>query len=86
MMGDNGPTNAMSGLREAAKNQFAHEMSNALKRFVEEHNGDLPTDLSQLNAYFQQPMSDNILKSYKLLPGLSDSGGIIMEKVAGTGL
>jgi hypothetical protein len=67
MVGDHAPANAMFRLREAAKDQFAHEMSNALKRFVEEHNGDLPTDLSQLNTYFQLPMSDDILKSYKLL-------------------
>jgi hypothetical protein len=67
MLGDNAPRNAMQGLRESAKRQFAHEMSNALRRFVAEHNGDLPADLSQLNAYFQQPMNDAILKSYKLL-------------------
>ena len=67
MLGDYAPMNAMGGLREAAKRQFAHELSNALRRFVEKHNGDLPTNLSQLNAYFQLPMNDAILNSYKLL-------------------
>ena len=67
MMGDYAPRNAIGGLREAAKRQFAHELSNALRRFVEEHNGDLPGNLSQLNAYFQKPMNDAILISYELL-------------------
>jgi len=67
MMGEYAPMNVMGGLREAAKRQFAHELSNALRRFVEGHNGDLPVNLSQLNAYFQRPMNDAILKSYKLL-------------------
>jgi RNA polymerase sigma factor (sigma-70 family) len=67
MMGDYAPGNAAILLRQAAKRQFAHEMSNALRRYVEEHNGDLPADLSQLNTYLTKPMNDAILKSYKLL-------------------
>jgi hypothetical protein len=67
MMGDYAPGNAAMGLRAAAKRQFAHDLSNALRRFVPEHDGDLPADLVQLNAYMQQPMNDAILKSYKLL-------------------
>ncbi len=67
MEGEHAPANAMPGLREAAKRQFAHNLKNALSRFVEEHNGDLPTDLSQLNSYFDQPMNDAILKSYAML-------------------
>jgi RNA polymerase sigma factor (sigma-70 family) len=67
MMGDYAPGNAAIGLREAAKRQFAHELSNALRRFVAEHDGQLPADLAQLNAYMQQPMNDAILKSYRLL-------------------
>lgn len=67
MMGDYAPGNAAISLRESAKRQFAHELSNALRRFVAEHDGDLPADLAQLNAYMQQPMNDAILKSYKLL-------------------
>ena len=67
MMGDYAPGNAAILLRQAAKRQFAHEMSNALRRYVEEHNGDLPADLSQMNTYLTKPMNDAILKSYKLL-------------------
>lgn len=68
MMGDNASRNAaIFNLRDAAKRQFAHELGNALKRYVGEHDGVLPTDLSQLNTYFERPMSDAVLKSYKLL-------------------
>jgi len=67
MMGEYAPGNAMSGLREAAKRQFAHELSNALRRFVAEHEGVLPAELSQLDVYMQQPMNDAVLKSYQLL-------------------
>jgi RNA polymerase sigma factor (sigma-70 family) len=67
MEGENAPRNAMSSLREAAKRQFGHELSDALKRFVAEHDGELPAELSQLNAYMLRPMSDALLNSYKLL-------------------
>jgi RNA polymerase sigma factor (sigma-70 family) len=67
MEGDYAPaTAAHYFLRERAKRQFAHEIRNALRCFVEEHDGDLPTILSQLNSYMQRQMDDEILKSYRL--------------------
>jgi len=67
MLGEHAPRNEMSGLRDAAKRQFSRELGNALGRFVEEHDGELAAELSQLNGYFQRPMNEAILRSYKLL-------------------
>jgi RNA polymerase sigma factor (sigma-70 family) len=67
MQGDAAPANAAPGLREAAKRQFGHELGNALRRYAAEHDGELPTDLSQSNPYMIHPMNEDVIKSYKLL-------------------
>ncbi len=67
MLGPYAPGNAAIQLRDHAKGQFAHALSDALKYYVEKNNGDLPTELAQLNAYLQKPMNDAILNSYKLM-------------------
>jgi hypothetical protein len=66
-MGPSGPANAAVQLREHAKVQFAQALSDALKYYVEKNNGELPTELAQLNAYLQKPMNDALLNSYKLV-------------------
>src|SRR5262249_17281710 len=45
MLGEYAPRNAMTELRQHAKGQFAHALSDALKSFVEKNNGNLPTEL-----------------------------------------
>ena len=67
MEGEHAPANAMEGLRASAKRQFAHKLKVALNRFVEENHGELPGQLSQLNAHMDPPMNDAILNSYTLL-------------------
>jgi RNA polymerase sigma factor (sigma-70 family) len=67
MLGPYAPRNAISELREHAKAQFAHALSDALNSFVEKNNGDLPTELAQLNAYLEKPMNDTLLNSYQLV-------------------
>ena len=67
LAGDYAPLHAASQLREVAKHEFANEMVAALRRFIAEHGGELPTDLSQLNPYFSKPMTGELMSAYKLL-------------------
>jgi RNA polymerase sigma factor (sigma-70 family) len=67
MQGPYASGNEAPDLRDRAKEQFAHLMENALRRFVEEHNGDLPSEISQIIPYFSEPVSVEILGSYQLL-------------------
>jgi len=67
MQGPYAPGNEAPGLRDRAKEQFAHLMENALRRFVEKHNGDLPSEISEVIPYFSEPVSAEILDSYQLL-------------------
>jgi hypothetical protein len=67
LAGEYAPRHAAQMLRERAKEEFANELSNALRRFVVENNGDLPTGLAQLNSHLSRPMSEDLIGSYKLL-------------------
>jgi hypothetical protein len=67
MQGPYAPGNEAPGLRDRAKEQFAHLMENALRQFVEKHNGDLPSEISQVIPFFSEPVSAEILGSYQLL-------------------
>jgi len=62
-----GISKAMRAVRQTAKNNFAPQMAEALKEFVEANNGQLPNDLFQLKPYFKSPVNDIILQQYKLL-------------------
>ena len=67
LAGDNAPLHAAYMLRQRAKEEFANEISNALRKFIANNTGNLPTDLSQLNSYLSRPLTEDLLKSYKLL-------------------
>ena len=67
MQGPYAAGNEAPGLRDRAKEQFAHLVKFALQRFVNEHNGELPSEISQIMAYFAEPVSADILASYQLL-------------------
>jgi RNA polymerase sigma factor (sigma-70 family) len=54
-------------LRESAKNHFGSQMQKALRRFVDANAGALPTDLSQLQPYFDPPVDPALLGRYQLL-------------------
>jgi regulator of replication initiation timing/antitoxin component of RelBE/YafQ-DinJ toxin-antitoxin module len=64
---DNALKDASRMLRDRARDTFGLRMSDALRRFVTEHNGELPTDLRQLNSYLTLPMPENLANAYKLL-------------------
>jgi RNA polymerase sigma factor (sigma-70 family) len=59
--------NAVSMLGALAKDEFAKLMKAALNGFVEAHNGELPTELSQLKPFFPVPVEDEVLQRYELL-------------------
>jgi RNA polymerase sigma factor (sigma-70 family) len=68
---------AMSNLRNRAKGSFGNVLQKALRQYAEANGDMLPTDLSQLQQYFNQPVDDSVLKRYQLIQSgkLSDSKG-----------
>jgi RNA polymerase sigma factor (sigma-70 family) len=57
----------LKNLRDSAKTAFGDMAREALKKYADANNGQLPTDLSQLNPYFQTPVDDATLQRYSLL-------------------
>jgi RNA polymerase sigma factor (sigma-70 family) len=68
---------AFSDLRVRAKVAFGGNLQNALHRFVENNDGMLPGDLSQLQPYFDPPVDPAVLERYQVLQSgrLSDVRG-----------
>ncbi len=65
---EDGIRQALSKLREFAKNTFLNEMmKDAIKKYLATNGGILPTDLSELRPYFEVPVDDVMLQHYKLL-------------------
>ncbi len=64
---DDGIREALSELRQNAKDRLTTEMGMALHKFTEDNNGQLPTDLSQLKPYFKSPVDDASLARYQIL-------------------
>jgi hypothetical protein len=58
---------AYSEIRNAAKNQFAILLREALQVFVEDNEGKLPGSPLDLKPYFQKPVEDAMLDQYVLL-------------------
>ena len=74
---DDGVRKALSELRSMAKMQFASMMSEALRNYAKNNNGQLPSNVFQLKAYFSSPIDDSILQRYEMLQAgsLSDARG-----------
>jgi RNA polymerase sigma factor (sigma-70 family) len=77
----------LSQLRRDAKRIFANSIGDALANYVAGNNGQLPGDISQLQAYFNPPIDGTILQRYQLLQtgNLSDipnNEPLITEKAA----
>ncbi|WP_040546668.1 hypothetical protein [Pedosphaera parvula] len=61
---------ALSTLRMAGEKRFAEMLRPALDKYIESHNGQFPTALSQLQSYFEPaPVDEAILQRYVILPG-----------------
>jgi hypothetical protein len=59
--------NAALMLGGLAKNQFAKLIRAALNGFLETHQGELPTEISQLRTFFPVSVEDEVLQRYELL-------------------
>jgi RNA polymerase sigma factor (sigma-70 family) len=76
---------AMSNLRNRAKSSFGGMLQKALRRYAEANGDLLPSDLSQLQPYFNQPVDDSVLKRYQLVQSgkLSDlKGKMLVSEIA----
>lgn len=58
----------MSSQRSNAEMKFADMAFKALKRYAAANHGSFPTDLSQLDPYFEVPVEDIILQRYHIVP------------------
>jgi hypothetical protein len=70
---------ALSGLRTAAENTFvATALRPALSQYAQANNGQFPTDISQLQPYFNPPVEASILQRWQVAPhsSLPDGNGI----------
>ena len=59
---------AFSALRNAAEQMFRPMIQLALRRYIHGNNGQFPTDLSQLQSYFNTPVDDAILQRWEIVP------------------
>ena len=59
---------AFSELRNAAGQNFRPMMQLALRQYIQANNGQFPTDLSQLQPYFNPPVDAAILPRWQILP------------------
>jgi RNA polymerase sigma factor (sigma-70 family) len=76
---------AMSNLRCRAKCAFGGMMQKALRQYAEANADMLPSDISQLQSYLNQPVDDSMLKRYQLMQSgkLSDlKGQMLISEVA----
>ncbi|HKQ39455.1 MAG TPA: hypothetical protein VJ063_15365, partial [Verrucomicrobiae bacterium] len=67
---------AFSELRARAKGIFGNNLRNALRQFVDNNNGMLPSDLSQLQPYLNPAVDPAMIERYELVQSgkLSDVG------------
>jgi RNA polymerase sigma factor (sigma-70 family) len=66
---DNDYRRAMSGLRNAAETALINsELKPALSQYAQANNGQFPTDLAQLQQYFNPPVDNSILQRWEIAP------------------
>ena len=59
---------ALSTLRNAAENQFAGMINIALQKYLQANGKQFPTDLAQLQPYFDSPVDVAILQRWEIVP------------------
>jgi len=85
---ESGIRNALSSLRSIAEQNFASMAQVAVAKFAQANDKQFPTELSQLQSYFDSPVDDAILQRWKILPagatipGIGGEGPLITEKAA----
>lgn len=67
---------ALAALRSAAENKFAGMYQQSLQRYLNGNSNQFPTDVSQLQSYFDPPIDEAILQRWKFVPanGNADQG------------
>lgn len=81
---------ALASLRDAAKKKFGEMYQQALQRYSKAGNGQTPSDLAQLQPYFDSPVDDSILqrwqiesaKQFGLPPNTGMGDWVLTEKTA----
>lgn len=76
---------ASDRLRRSAKNKFVPILQQALSKYADSNDGQVPTDLSQLKPYFESPIDDSILQRYQMaatgkLSDLSPHQPLVVER------
>jgi len=59
---------ALSAIRAAGEGQVASTLKKALTGYMQGNTGQFPTDLSQLQPYFDGPVDDAILQRWEIVP------------------
>ncbi len=59
---------AMTRLRDSADAEFAPRAFAALQQYARVNNGQFPTDLAQLNPYFESSIDNAILQRFEIVP------------------
>jgi hypothetical protein len=59
---------AFSELRGAAESKFVSLLSKALKKYSDDNGKQPPTDLSQLQGYFEERLDESILQRWEIAP------------------
>lgn len=79
---------AFSGLRSMAQQAFADRVRAALGKFLQANEQTFPTELSQLQPYFEPPVDSTIFQRWEIMPegarlsGIGNSGPFITQKAA----
>jgi hypothetical protein len=59
---------ALASLRSAAESKVASMLQKALRAYLQSSSGQMPTDLGQLQPYFDSPVDDAILQRWEIAP------------------
>ncbi len=65
--GDN-DRKTLSHLRDLAQRRFAQHLEAALQKYLAAHQSQAPTDLAQVQPYFEPPMDKAVLQRWKIAP------------------
>ncbi|HTB86254.1 MAG TPA: sigma-70 family RNA polymerase sigma factor [Candidatus Sulfotelmatobacter sp.] len=78
---------ALGLLRYSAENRFANMLEIALGKYLQANDKQFPTDLGQLQSYFDMPVDDSILQRWEIvssntIPNLGFGDQLITQKNA----
>lgn len=59
---------ALSAIRAAGEGKFASMLGKAVKGYMKGNNGQFPSDLGQLQPYFDSPVDDGVLQRWEIVP------------------